>query len=554
MRIREAIRALRKRGYSKRRIARELGVHRKTVDNYLRGGEEPAHAPEGSKCTIPTTGPPASAKAPEPPVPPENRRASQAKCTIPTTGPGRLSHCEAYREIIREKLDQGLHAMRIWQDLAEEHGFPHAYESVKRFVRKLKAQNPKRIWRMEVLPGQEAQLDYATLWVRIGGKRRKIHVLRVVLSHSRKGYTEAMARQDTESFIRAIENAFRHFGGVPGLLVLDNLKAGVLKPCIYEPELNPKFESFCRHYATTPMPTRPRTPQHKGKVESDVSYVKNNALKARRFDSLAALNAHLRHWEKHVADLRIHGTTRKQVGACFAESEKPALRPLPDGLFPSFEEAPRKIQRDAYLSFKRAFYEVPPEYIGREVWVRSDGRIVRILNAKRQQIAVHPKLEAGKFSKSLGVSGVPGSIEESLGYWVRRAAKDIGAQTGRWAAQLAARRKAAALRLLTALCNRLLPRHGARALEAACARASELDQYSYAELKTLLENPQPAQQTFGFLEENEIIRDMKAYSGFASFTGPGAPENQNHPARRTPSRPPAPKTQNQSQTQTSKPK
>ena len=112
-------------------------------------------------------------------------------------------------------------------------------------------------------------------------------------------------------FVRGLENAFRHFGGVPELLVLDNLEAGVFKANIYDPELNPKFASFCEHYKVTGMPTRPRTPEHKGKVERGVGYVKNSAVKGRDFALFAALNIHLRDWESRIADKRIHGTTRK---------------------------------------------------------------------------------------------------------------------------------------------------------------------------------------------------------------------------------------------------
>ena len=124
-------------------------------------------------------------------------------------------------------------------------------------------------------------------------------------------------RQDTESFLRCLENALRHFGGVPLLLNVDNLKAAVLKADWFDPQINPKLAAFCRHYSIHVMPCRPRMPQHKGKVEREVSYVRGNALKGRRFKSLAEENLFLRQWEENVADKRIHGTTCKQVAARF---------------------------------------------------------------------------------------------------------------------------------------------------------------------------------------------------------------------------------------------
>jgi transposase len=493
MTTQEAIRALQKRGYSKRKIARELGIHRKTVGNYLKEEAEVANPPDGSKCTTPSPGPEVGSRGAN----------------------GQQSACEALRSIIEEKLDQALHAKRIWQDLVDEHGFGHGYQSVKRFVAKLKALEPRRVWRMECLAGEEAQVDYGTLWVRVGGKKRKIHVLRVTLSHSRKGYTEAMPRQDTESFVRGIENAFRHFGGVPQLVVLDNLKAGVLKPDFYDPELNPKFESFCRHYGVTALPTRPRTPEHKGKVESNIRYVKESAVKGKEFATLAELNVHLRDWERSIADKRIHGTTRKQVGAHFEQAEKPALTPLAPDLFPSFVEAKRRAHRDSYVEFEKAYYEVPAEYIGRELWVRSDGRLVQLFNLRMEQVAVQVKLEAGQFSKVLGCGGAPTSVQQSLRHWKRRAA-EIGPDTGLWAKGLVDRREAAGLRVLMGMIHQLLPRYGKEALERACAQARLHGHYRLRDLKNWLEAPSE-QQAFSFVSEHELIREMADYGKIVGF-------------------------------------
>ena len=108
-----------------------------------------------------------------------------------------------------------------------------------------------------------------------------------MLSHSRKAYSEVVFRQTTENLIRCLENAFWHFGGVPKTLIPDNLKAAVLKADWYDPDLNPKVGAFARHYSTVILPTKPYTPRHKGKVESGIKYIKQNALKGRSFASLA---------------------------------------------------------------------------------------------------------------------------------------------------------------------------------------------------------------------------------------------------------------------------
>src|SRR6202043_2769935 len=166
------------------------------------------------------------------------------------------------------------------------------------------------------------------------------------------------------------------FGGVPQRLVLDNLRAAVSKADWYDPDLNPKVRSFGRPYGVALLPTRPYTPRHKGKIERGVDYVQENALKGRTFSSLVQQNAFLHSWEETVADTRVHGTTRQQVGKLFLEVERPALRPLPAARFPFFHEGQRTVHRDGHVEVARAYYSVPPEYLARRLWVRWDGRLV----------------------------------------------------------------------------------------------------------------------------------------------------------------------------------
>jgi hypothetical protein len=267
---------------------------------------------------------------------------------------------------------------------------------------------------MECGPGEELQVDFGQgTWVvdPQTKRRRRPHLFRCVLSCSRKGYSEVVWRQNTESFIRCLENAFRYFGGVTRTVVIDNLKPGVIKADWYDPELNPKLEEFARHYGTWILPTKPKTPRHKGKVESMVKYAQNNALKGRTFESLAAQNQHLRQWEEHTADTRIHGTTRKQVDPFFREVEKPALKPLPAGLFPVFTEAPRKVHSDGHIEFQGAFYSVPPEYARQKVWVRHQDRLVRIYYTRREPIALHAQAQPGAFHHRSPIAGSSRAIK-----------------------------------------------------------------------------------------------------------------------------------------------
>jgi transposase len=436
--------------WSQRRIADELRVDRKTVSRYVRLADRVAtgaNAPTGGDSSGPggALASPADSKGANAPT------GSELGCLPPAVmeflarpgGRGRRSDCEPFRELILAKLDQGLSAKRIFQDLASERGFTGRYWSVRRFVQGLAsvAQLPMR--RMEVGPGEEAQVDFGAgaPIITPDGKRRKSYVFRVVLSCSRKGYSEATFTQTSEDFIRCLENAFAHFGGVPKTLVIDNLRAAVAHPDWFDPELNPKLQSFCRHYNTVILPTKPYMPRHKGKVESGVKYVKNNGLKGHTFTALEGENRHLAHWEETVADMRIHGTTKRQVQQVFRDVERPALQPLPAERFPFFHEARRKVSRDGHVEVAKAYYSVPPEYLGREVWARWDARLVRIFDHRFQQIALHTRHERGRFSTDavhLAPEKISG-LERGAAYLLGKV-QHIGPHTHAWAqAVLAAR-------------------------------------------------------------------------------------------------------------------
>ena len=315
----DAIRTLHTTGHSNREIATLLGRNRETVGKYV-GQAEARNRPDHSASGAPPTGRDAAGGDRDGAVL-ENQPDHSASGAPPTGSAGRApngppSNCEPFREEILAKVQQGLEAVRIHLDLVEGHGdSAPSYYSVRRFVARLKHTTPLPFRRMETEPGEEAQVDFGTgAPVRTPeGKVRRPWVFRIVLSYSRKAYSEAVWRQSTEAFMGCLENAFRHFGGVPKRLVIDNLKAAVARGDWYDPEVHPKLQSFARHYGTVFLPTKPYTPRHKGKVESGVKYVKRNALKGRVFTSLAEENRFLLNWETQVADQRIHGTTKQQV-------------------------------------------------------------------------------------------------------------------------------------------------------------------------------------------------------------------------------------------------
>ncbi len=482
------IRALAAEGWSHRRIARELGIDRGSVSKHLISQHKAV-----SKPAIPTPG-------------------AESKPAIST--PGRSSLCTGFAARIEVMLADGLEAKRIHQDLVADHGFTGSYQSVKRFVRKVRARLPERVHRMECEPGEEAQIDFGkgAPIVDAEGRRRRTWVFRIVLSFSRKAYSEAVLRQDSESFLRCLENAFRHFGGVPATLCPDNLKAAVTRADGHDPEINPKLEAFSRHYGTTVLPSRPYRPTDKGKVEASIKYVKNNALRARVFGSLQEQNLHLRQWEEQVADRRIHGTVREQVQTRFERAEKTALKPLPDSLFPCYQEALRTVHRDGCIAVANAFYQVPEEFIGRQVWAQWDGRMVRVFDNRMQPVVSHARVEPGRISSCLGAGGHQESSEKTLAYWQRKAGS-LGRHCGQWARAAGERRGVQAIRTLQGFCG-LHRKHPAKDLDAACQAALSREEWTLAAIKTQLER-RSSQVVIDFAEQHELIRPMNEYGDIA---------------------------------------
>lgn len=508
----QAIIGLLEQEWSYRRIARELGVDRETVARYdrlRRSQSKPAIVTPGSELSessnpaIPATG---------------SRRPLEDLLFIPSGHPpGRASQCDPFRDIIKSKCDAGLTAQRIWQDLRCENGFTGSYSSVKRFVRRLGATTPLPFRRMECEPGQEAQVDFGSgAWVLEDGKRRRPHILRITLSHSRKSYSEPVWRQTTEDFIRSLENAFRAFGGVPRTLVIDNLKAAVKNADWFDPDINPKVTSFARHYGTVILPTKPYTPRHKGKIESGVKYVKNNALKGRTFCSLAEQKRFLDDWERDVADTRIHGTTKKQVRRMFEEVERPTLQPLPQEPFPLYYEGRRKVHRDGHVEVAKAYYSVPPEYLGREVWVRWDSRLVRVFNGRFEQIAVHSRVKPGSFNTSLShlADKKISAVERGAEVMLRKTAS-IGYEASRWAKAMLDNRGIEGIRVLQGFIH-LAKRYPARAINRASRTALEAGMFRLRPLRVLIKR-NTEQDEPEFADSHPIIRPLSEYQALISF-------------------------------------
>jgi len=303
------------------------------------------------------------------------------------------SACESHREWIEEQVRCGRNAMAIYQDLVELFGFSHRYNSVKRFVRLLKKKDPEQYDRLEFLMGEEAQADYGqgALTLCGSGKYRRPRLFIMTLKYSGRAFRKVVWKSSKEIWCRLHEEAFRYFGGCPEYVTLDNLKEGVIKPDIYEPDLNALYAAILKHYDVVADPARVRDANRKGTVENAVKYTQNTGLKGRKFESIETQNNWLMHWEDRWAARRIHGRIKRQVEELFQE-EKPYLQPLPLMPFRYFQQETRTVYDDGTIQVGNSYYAANPAAIGSEPIVRIYDDQVEILDPSRMEvIRRHPK-------------------------------------------------------------------------------------------------------------------------------------------------------------------
>jgi transposase len=307
------------------------------------------------------------------------------------------SQAAQFAAVIQKKLENGQNAKSIFQDLYLECGYTGAYDSIKRYIQKLRKTDPRVYQRVETAPGEEAQVDFGQGAPTLkNGRYHRPWLFVMTLSHSRHHFSCVVWKQDVETFIRCHEAAFRFFGGVVKIVLLDNLKSGVLQAHLYDPVLNPNYANYSEHAGFVPLPCRVATPEHKGKVESGVNYIQESCLKGKNFDSLETQNARLLQFSQKIAFQRIHGTTKRQVQAMY-EAELPELQAVPESDYPFFKIGVRKVSAtDSHIEVNGAYYPVPPQYMGQKVTVHFNSQTVSVYSQERliQQLGV---IEKGRF-------------------------------------------------------------------------------------------------------------------------------------------------------------
>jgi transposase len=501
--------ALGKLGWPLRRIEQATGVRRETASAYLKAagivvagvGRRAASKPAIRVATD-------SEAKPANEVTTDFIRPFSQKTPIPLPpAPVSTSDCEPFRETIEQGLNQGRNAMAIWQDLVSDHGFCGAYNTVKRFVRKLRgSQQPKAVGIILTGPGEEAQVDYGTgPMVRDPqtGKYRRTRLFVMTLGYSRKAVRLLVFRSSTRTWAELHETSFRRLAGSCRVLVLDNLKEGVLTPDIYDPTLNPLFKDVLAHYGVVAMPCRVRDPDRKGKVERGVAHAQQTPLKGKRFESLEEAQAYLDQWEARWADTRIHGTTKRQVAAMFAE-EKPFLLPLPLEPFRYYQYGERTVHLDGCVEVEAAYYSVPPGWIGKLVNVQWDSLHVRILDPRTHQLLrEHVRQERGRHR--IRPEDNPKKTPFTTAQLLARAGR-AGSHIGAFCQAIHHHQGEAGVRRILGVLS-LAKKFGVAAVEDACAAALELRVYEYRFIRRYLERRPP----LALRQVDPLIRQLTLY-------------------------------------------
>ena len=489
---------------SQREIERVTGIDRKTIRAYQKRFAAAAANSPGV-----ATG---SAGQTPPPPPP----------AVPAAHAGTVSACEPHRAFIEAQLRLRRNATAIYQDLVDQFGFAGAYGSVKRFVARLRQRQPEQFDRLEFLPGEEMQVDYgegAPTRVPGSDRYRKPRLFVATLRYSRRSFRRVVWKSSQEIWARLHEQAWRYFGGSCRYVVLDNLKEGVLKPDLYEPELNPVYAATLAHYGVVADPARVRDPNRKGAVENAIGHTQATALKGRRFESLDAQNEFLEHWERKWAAPRIHGSTRRQVQAMFDE-ERPLLQALPMLGMQYFTESQRTVCDDTCVRIDHSSYAARPAPIGSRVLVRLFEHRVEIRDLKTQALLrTHARVEH------------PGTVVLPLAERVFNPSREtrrilgqarmIGPDAERLCQMLFAIEGRVGQRKLWGIVS-LADRYPRRLIERACAQAIADGVHSYRHVKALTEkfvadalaviDAAPRQGELALTQEHPLIRPADIYA------------------------------------------
>ena len=469
MDICKLVRAMRD-NQSDRAVSKQLGIHRETVQRYRQWAtrnklfDKPLITLEEIQALRDKTLPD--------PLPPQNH-----------------SSVEPFRESVLRLRKENV-KMRALFERIKERGYGGSYASVYRFVTALEPREPDVCVRVETQPAEEAQVDFGEvgrLPDPLTGKPRKIYVFVMTLCWSRHQYIEFVTDQKVQTWLGLHVRAFAFFGGVVERIACDNLKSAIIRAAWEDPIANLLYAECAEHYGFRIAPCRPYTPQHKGKVERGVGYVKDNFWAGRELADLDKANRAGRTWCLEEAGERIHGTTKERPRERFEQTEHARLLPLPHAPYEMALMKEVKLHRDCYVVFEGSYYCAPYRLVGQKLWVRGGIASVRLYDCHHCLVATHER--AGKPGQRLThTDHLP--AYKLAGLLVTREdctqkAKCLGPAASEIVTALLADAVMDRMRTAGRLVA-LVDRYAASRVEAACARALSFGDPSYVTVKRIL--------------------------------------------------------------------
>ena len=466
--LRDLIYRLRQ-GESERRVAKDLRISRTTVRRYRELAQQQGFLLPNSLLPDDAVLSEALGPGPQPPRTP--------------------STLEPYAEVVQALLAQGVEMTAMWQRLRQDHGYTGSYSSVRRFVHRLQPPEPRVVVRVHTAPGEEAQVDFGPIGMLYDARRKRLRpafVFVATLCYSRHQYTEIVFDQKTPTWIALHRRAFENWGGVPRRLVPDNLKAAVKEILVHDPVLAEAYRRMAQHYGFVIRPTRPATPEHKGKVESGVHYFQRNFMAGQSFADADVANQRALVWVREVAGTRIHGTTHQAPLKLFNDFERAALLPLPAEPFTLCEIKQAKVHPDCHVSLDGSYYSAPYPFVGHVLDVHVGERVVQLFDGQTL-VATHPRAEhPGQWlTRQEHYPSEKVAYLERTPDRCRQIADTVGPKTRQVVDSLLAERPADRLRSVQGIL-RLEETVGRERLEAACARALHFDTVHLRGIKGIL--------------------------------------------------------------------
>ncbi|MCX7126132.1 MAG: IS21 family transposase [Gammaproteobacteria bacterium] len=397
-----------------------------------------------------------------------------------------------YQDEINQWVSQGIQASTIHKTLQRKYSFTGSYDSVQRFVLKIKINNAHKNAStvLDFLPGESAQVDFGMgpmLTDVHTGESFKTWIFVMVLSWSRHQYAEIITNQKVETWLGCHKRAFEFFGGVPKRIIIDNAKCAITRACYYDPNVQRSYAECAQSYGFVISACPPREPKKKGRVESGVKYVKNNFVPLRDFRSISDANAQLLQWVLGTAGNRKHGTTYEKPLTLFNDTEKFLLKSLPENPVELCAYTRVKLHGDCHAQYEKCRYSAPHKFVHQLLWLRASESTVRIYH-DYNMIAIHPRQHKPGSRHTIDEHMPPKAQAYKMRdpQWCLTQSKKIGEHCHLVIDQLFNDTVLDQLRAAQGICS-LEKKYSKNRLNAACKRAQAFNTVNYRSIKNILE-------------------------------------------------------------------